>query len=81
MNAVQPSGALPTRPTANALPTSGQPALHEAPPLVGTAPLAPEPGMRYEPWSLYGFVQGTASRSGNRTDNDRAGVGGSFASH
>lgn len=77
-NPALPVAALPAGPTANALPTSGQPALHEAPPLVGTTPLAPEPGMRYEPWSLYGFVQGTASRSGNRTDNDRAGVGGSW---
>lgn len=29
-------------------------------------------------WSLYGYVQGTVARSGERDDNDRAGVGGSM---
>lgn len=29
-------------------------------------------------WDLYGFLQGTASRSGNRRDNDRIGAGGSW---
>ncbi|MCC6532384.1 MAG: OmpA family protein [Burkholderiales bacterium] len=52
--------------------------LHDAPALAPGSQFAPEPGMRYEPWSLYGFVQGTASHSGNRTPNDRAGVGGSW---
>jgi hypothetical protein len=29
-------------------------------------------------WDLYGFVQGTASRTGNRKDNERIGVGGGW---
>ncbi len=36
------------------------------------------PGLQYKPWDAYAFAQGTASRSGNRTDNDRAGIGGSW---
>lgn len=36
------------------------------------------PGLRYEPWDMYGFVQHTLSRSGTRTDNDRAGLGSSW---
>jgi hypothetical protein len=35
-------------------------------------------GLEYEPWNAYGFVQQTLSRSGNRPDNDRAGVGGGW---
>lgn len=31
-----------------------------------------------EDWDVYGFVQGTASRSGERRDNNRVGAGGSF---
>jgi outer membrane protein OmpA-like peptidoglycan-associated protein len=33
------------------------------------------PGLRYEPWNAYGFVQHTLSRSGDRLENDRVGVG------
>ncbi len=62
----------------NSMLASSHPSLHEAPALVSGTAMAPEPGLRYEPWSLYGFVQGTASRSGNRTANDRAGIGGSW---
>ncbi|HEX2768944.1 MAG TPA: flagellar motor protein MotB, partial [Geobacteraceae bacterium] len=29
-------------------------------------------------WDLYGFLQGTVSRSGNRHDNDRIGIGGGW---
>ena len=29
-------------------------------------------------WDLYGFVQGTTNRTGNRRDNDRLGVGGGW---
>ncbi len=29
-------------------------------------------------WTTYGFVQDTLSRTGNREDNDRIGIGGSF---
>jgi hypothetical protein len=29
-------------------------------------------------WGLYGFVQGTASRTGTRLDNDRLGLGGRY---
>ncbi|TCS36505.1 hypothetical protein EDC30_10644 [Paucimonas lemoignei] len=36
------------------------------------------PGLRYEPWDLYGFTQHTLERSGTRANNDRAGVGGSW---
>ena len=36
------------------------------------------PGLQYKSWDSYAFVQGTASRSGNRSDNDRAGLGGSW---
>lgn len=30
------------------------------------------------PWDLYGFLQGTANRTGDRVRNDRAGLGGSW---
>jgi hypothetical protein len=36
-----------------------------------------QPGER-EDWEAYGFVQGTASRSGDRDENNRAGVGGGW---
>ncbi|WP_082221575.1 OmpA family protein [Herbaspirillum chlorophenolicum] len=35
-------------------------------------------GLQYKSWDSYAFVQGTVSRSGDRTDNDRIGVGGSW---
>lgn len=31
-----------------------------------------------EDWSAYGFVQGTAARSGSRSENNRAGLGGAW---
>ncbi|MGE0386467.1 MAG: OmpA family protein [Gammaproteobacteria bacterium] len=33
---------------------------------------------RHKPWDLYGYVQGTVSRSGERHDNDRYGLGGTL---
>ena len=36
-----------------------------------------QPGEK-EDWSAYAFLQGTAARSGNRDENDRAGLGGSW---
>lgn len=36
-----------------------------------------QPGEK-EDWSAYAFLQGTAARSGNREENDRAGLGGSW---
>lgn len=36
-----------------------------------------QPGEK-EDWSLYGFVQGTAQRSGERDANNRAGLGGAW---
>jgi outer membrane protein OmpA-like peptidoglycan-associated protein len=36
------------------------------------------PGLRYQPWDMYGFVQHTLSRSGTRADNDRGGLGSSW---
>jgi len=72
--AVQPAAATVSN---SMLPTVNG-TLHDAPALLPSSQFAPEPGMRYEPWSLYGFVQGTASHTGNRTPNDRAGVGGSW---
>lgn len=35
-------------------------------------------GLLYAPWDMYGFVQHTLSRSGQRADNDRVGLGGSY---
>jgi outer membrane protein OmpA-like peptidoglycan-associated protein len=35
-------------------------------------------GLLYAPWDMYGFVQHTLSRSGNRAKNDRGGVGGTY---
>ena len=35
-------------------------------------------GLLYAPWDMYGFVQHTLSRSGNRALNDRAGLGGTY---
>ena len=36
-----------------------------------------QPGEK-EDWSVYAFVQGTAARTGDRDQNDRAGLGGSW---
>ena len=36
------------------------------------------PGLEYKPWDSYGFVQGTAARTGDRGENDRAGIRGSY---
>jgi outer membrane protein OmpA-like peptidoglycan-associated protein len=36
------------------------------------------PGLVYKPWDSYGFVQGTAARTGDRDPNDRVGLGGSY---
>ncbi|HEY4318395.1 MAG TPA: OmpA family protein [Herbaspirillum sp.] len=36
------------------------------------------PGLQYKPWDSYGFVQGTVARTGDRGENDRAGLGGSY---
>ncbi|RJG06001.1 hypothetical protein D3870_08205 [Noviherbaspirillum cavernae] len=36
------------------------------------------PGLQYKSWDTYGFVQATVARSGDRGENDRAGVGGSW---
>ena len=36
------------------------------------------PGLKYKPWDTYGFVQGTVARNGDRGENDRAGIGGSW---
>lgn len=35
-------------------------------------------GLEYQPWNVYGFAQDTLSRSGNRPENNRGGVGGSW---
>ncbi|MET3130874.1 outer membrane protein OmpA-like peptidoglycan-associated protein [Oxalobacteraceae bacterium GrIS 1.11] len=34
-------------------------------------------GLLYEPWDMYGFVQHTLARSGDRAQNERGGLGGS----
>jgi outer membrane protein OmpA-like peptidoglycan-associated protein len=36
------------------------------------------PGYRYADWRLYGFVQRTLSHTGDRSEADRAGVGGAW---
>jgi outer membrane protein OmpA-like peptidoglycan-associated protein len=35
-------------------------------------------GTSKAPWDVYGFVQDTVTRTGDRPENDRAGVGGSY---
>ena len=35
-------------------------------------------GTSQAPWDVYGFVQDTVTRTGDRPENDRAGVGGSY---
>jgi outer membrane protein OmpA-like peptidoglycan-associated protein len=35
-------------------------------------------GLQYKSWDTYGFVQGTAARSGERRQNNRVGLGGSW---
>ncbi|MGZ6047517.1 MAG: OmpA family protein [Phenylobacterium sp.] len=35
-------------------------------------------GLQYQDWNAYAFVQDTLARSGNRAENDRAGVGASW---
>lgn len=41
-------------------------------------PLANAQALARQPWEVYGFVQGTVEKSGNRQDNDRVGVGGAY---
>lgn len=35
-------------------------------------------GLQYKSWDTYGFVQGTAAKSGERRDNNRVGIGGGW---
>jgi flagellar motor protein MotB len=71
-------------PASSIVPTTGMSggvdvkATRDATSAVGVA-AARVPGLKYKSWDSYAFVQGTVSRSGDRTDNDRAGVGGSWA--
>ena len=39
---------------------------------------AKTPNVIYEPWNIYGFVQETITRTGNRPENDRYGIGGGW---
>jgi len=70
-------------PASSIVPTTGisasaqVPATRDATAAAGVA-AARVPGLRYKSWDTYAFVQGTVSRSGERTDNDRAGIGGSW---
>ena len=36
------------------------------------------PDLVYAPWNIYGFVQETLTRTGNRPENDRYGIGGGW---
>uniref|UniRef100_UPI0006878864 OmpA family protein n=1 Tax=Herbaspirillum sp. RV1423 TaxID=1443993 RepID=UPI0006878864 len=71
-------------PASSIVPTTGisggvdAKATRDATSAVGVA-AARVPGLKYKSWDSYAFVQGTVSRNGDRTDNDRAGVGGSWA--
>ncbi|MBL8473581.1 MAG: OmpA family protein [Rhodocyclaceae bacterium] len=49
-----------------------------SPPPQPLQPLPLDPAAGNTPWDVYGYLQGTAERSGSRSDNDRAGVGGSW---
>lgn len=72
-------------PASSLVPTTGMSAggadvraTRDATSAVGVA-AARVPGLKYKSWDTYAFVQGTVSRSGDRAENDRAGVGGSWA--
>lgn len=71
-------------PVSSIVPTTGMSggvdtqATRDATSAVGVA-AARVPGLKYKSWDTYAFVQGTVSRNGNRTDNDRGGIGGSWA--
>ena len=71
-------------PASSIVPTTGlsggvdTKATRDATSAVGVA-AARVPGLKYKSWDGYAFVQGTVSRSGDRSDNDRAGLGGTWA--
>ncbi|WP_050477147.1 OmpA family protein [Herbaspirillum rhizosphaerae] len=76
------SGGVQTGPASNLLPsgnigTTETRATADATSAAGVA-AARVPGLKYKPWDSYGFVQGTVARSGDRGENDRAGIGGSW---
>lgn len=53
-----------------------KPETEPVPPATGTEP--GKPPAATPPWDAYGYVQQTAQRTGSRSDNDRAGVGGTW---
>jgi len=82
-----PVPAAPAAPAAPIGPAVAPSPLVSAGPASGTAgqlpggqlrPVPADDKLRYKPYDFYGFVQGTASRSGNRSDNDRVGGGVSW---
>ncbi|HYD62084.1 MAG TPA: OmpA family protein [Noviherbaspirillum sp.] len=68
-----PVSALVPKPAATPLGSGIRPTADPA--TVAGVAGARVPGMRYERWDMYGYVQHTLSRSGTRSDNDRVGVG------
>lgn len=75
-SATGPASALVPK-TATTQPSSGIRQIADPATVAGVAG-ARTPGLRYEPWDLYGYAQQTLSRSGARADNDRVGFGGSW---
>jgi hypothetical protein len=67
--------------TSNAAPGAANPAVPGAtpatPPLTGSGGNAGMANQRMNEWDIYGFVQPTLERSGDRPDNNRVGIGGS----
>lgn len=60
---------------ASATPTLGAPRLQPNPATAAGVAASHLLGLQYESWDLYGYVQDTLARSGDRSANDRAGLG------
>ena len=58
-----------------AAPTMGAPRLQADPAAAAGVAASHLPGLDYASWGLYGFLQDTLARSGDRGANDRAGLG------
>ena len=56
-----------------------KPTPEEPAPADGKATPTGDPkALRHADWDAYGYVQGTADKTGNRSDNSRAGIGGGY---
>jgi len=71
-------GAATTGPTASTTPATGAPRLQPTPAAAAGVAASHIAGLQYESWDLYGYVQDTLARSGDRSENNRVGLGGDW---